>query len=55
MRVYRLVTSDTYESSLAQRANQKRGLEQAIIGGGDYSAKDSAAGTKLKARAGCAR
>jgi len=37
--VYRLVTRGTYEENLSIRANQKRGLEQAVIGHGDYTAK----------------
>ena len=38
MTVYRLVTRDTYEMALYARANQKRGLEQAVIGHGDFGA-----------------
>eukprot|EP00967_Tisochrysis_lutea_P131940 scaffold229827_cov30-Tisochrysis_lutea.AAC.1 len=40
--VYRLVTRGTYEMALYARANQKRGLEQAVIGHGDFSGRSSA-------------
>lgn len=38
VRIYRLITRGTYEESMAKRANQKLGLEQAIIGSHDYGA-----------------
>ena len=36
VRIYRLVTRDTYEMHLLDAANQKLGLEQAVIGHGGY-------------------
>ena len=37
--MYRLVTRDTYEMHLYERANHKLGLEQAVIGRADYTAR----------------
>lgn len=37
--VYRLVSRGTYEAALYARANQKRGLEQAVIGHGDFGGR----------------
>merc|ERR1719487_3231875 len=34
VRVYKLVTRDTYEMGMYERANHKLGLEQAVIGKG---------------------
>jgi len=56
VRVYRLVTRDTYEDQLYRSANKKLGLEQAIIGRANYHAEQggdeaaaSAPGGKLDA------
>jgi hypothetical protein len=40
--VYRLITKGTYEQTMYERANFKLGLEQAIIGRGDYAAQTTA-------------
>ncbi|KOO53197.1 myb domain-containing protein, partial [Chrysochromulina tobinii] len=40
--VYRLITKGTYEQTMYERANIKLGLEQAIIGRGDYAAQTTA-------------
>ena len=45
VRVYRLLTRETYEYSLYERANQKLGLEQAIIGHGEYAGGTEAGGS----------
>ena len=45
VRIYRLVTRGTYEASMAERANQKLGLEQAIIGSHNYGAGTEGAAT----------
>ena len=50
--MYRLVTRDTYEMHLYSTANQKLGLEQALIKHGDYhmpSATEEEAGGKAAA------
>ena len=40
--VYRVITKGTYEYGMYERANHKLGLEQAVIGHGNYLAKTSA-------------
>ena len=40
VRIYRLVTVDTYEMHLLDAANQKLGLEHAVIGHGGYHKAD---------------
>jgi chromodomain-helicase-DNA-binding protein 7 len=35
VKVYRLITKDTYEQSLFETASRKYGLDEAILGGGD--------------------
>mmetsp|Transcript_46978 Transcript_46978/g.109578 ORF Transcript_46978/g.109578 Transcript_46978/m.109578 type:complete len:2415 (-) Transcript_46978:291-7535(-) len=51
VRVYKLVTRDTYEMHLFERANQKLGLERAIIGRGGFEGSldaDAEGGGKAK-------
>ena len=49
--VYRLVTRDTYEMHLYERANHKLGLEQAVIGQGGYHKAGGKDGDKKDAAA----
>ncbi len=37
VKIYRLVTHNTYEAHMFERANRKLGLEQSVMGGGAFS------------------
>ena len=45
VKVYRLLTRGTYESALYEKANFKLGLEEAIIGRGEYTVSAAPAET----------